>query len=98
MAGWEGSGWTGTGLDPGGGVGGGGAGRFDGTGAGAAGEGGGMVAAAGSAATALAAPVVSLSLGDTAIFRIGGTKRADATCSVKLASGALAPLTMATRY
>jgi DNA oxidative demethylase len=35
----------------------------------------------------LAAPVVSLSLGDVAIFRIGGTKRADATRSVKLASG-----------
>ncbi len=35
----------------------------------------------------LAAPVVSLSLGDTAIFRIGGAKRTDATCSVKLASG-----------
>jgi alkylated DNA repair protein (DNA oxidative demethylase) len=35
----------------------------------------------------LAAPVVSLSLGDVAIFRIGGTKRADATCSIKLASG-----------
>lgn len=33
------------------------------------------------------APVVSLSLGDTAIFRIGGTKRRDATRSVKLASG-----------
>src|ERR1700755_3159184 len=61
MAGWEGSGWTGTGLDPGGGVGGGGAVRFDGTGAGAAGEGGGMVAAAVAAApvaAALAAPVV----------------------------------------
>jgi DNA oxidative demethylase len=37
--------------------------------------------------TELAAPVVSLSLGDTAIFRIGGAKRADATRSVKLASG-----------
>lgn len=35
----------------------------------------------------LAAPVVSLSLGDTAIFRIGGTKRGDETRSVKLASG-----------
>jgi alkylated DNA repair protein (DNA oxidative demethylase) len=35
----------------------------------------------------LAAPVVSLSLGDVAIFRIGGTKRAEATRSVKLASG-----------
>jgi alkylated DNA repair protein (DNA oxidative demethylase) len=34
-----------------------------------------------------AAPVVSLSLGDTALFRIGGTKRNAATRSVKLASG-----------
>ena len=35
----------------------------------------------------MAAPVVSFSLGDTAIFRIGGTKRQDATFSVRLASG-----------
>jgi alkylated DNA repair protein (DNA oxidative demethylase) len=35
----------------------------------------------------LAAPVVSLSLGDTALFRVGGTKRGDATQSVRLASG-----------
>src|SRR5205807_7211212 len=34
-----------------------------------------------------AAPVVSLSLGDTCLFRIGGTKRGDATNVVKLASG-----------
>ncbi len=33
------------------------------------------------------APVVSLSLGDTAVFRIGGTKRGDKTASVRLASG-----------
>lgn len=33
------------------------------------------------------APVVSLSLGDTALFRIGGTKRGDPTRSFKLASG-----------
>jgi len=33
------------------------------------------------------APVLSLSLGDTAIFRIGGTLRADPTRSVRLASG-----------
>lgn len=33
------------------------------------------------------APVVSLSLGDTAIFRIGGVKRTDPTRSLKLASG-----------
>ena len=32
-------------------------------------------------------PVVSLSLGDTAIFRIGGTRRSDPTRSVRLASG-----------
>jgi alkylated DNA repair protein (DNA oxidative demethylase) len=35
----------------------------------------------------LAAPVVSLSLGDTALFRIGGLKRADPTRSFRLASG-----------
>jgi alkylated DNA repair protein (DNA oxidative demethylase) len=33
------------------------------------------------------APVVSLSLGDTCLFRIGGTKRRDPTRSLKLASG-----------
>jgi alkylated DNA repair protein (DNA oxidative demethylase) len=33
------------------------------------------------------APVVSLSLGDTCLFRIGGTKRGDPTRSVRLASG-----------
>jgi len=33
------------------------------------------------------APVVSLSLGDTCLFRIGGTKRNDPTQSVRLASG-----------
>lgn len=33
------------------------------------------------------APVVSLSLGDTALFRIGGTKRGDPTRSFPLASG-----------
>jgi DNA oxidative demethylase len=35
----------------------------------------------------LAAPVVSLSLGDTALFRIGGTRRNDPTQSIRLASG-----------
>jgi alkylated DNA repair protein (DNA oxidative demethylase) len=35
----------------------------------------------------LAAPVVSLSLGDTCLFRIGGTRRNDATRSLRLASG-----------
>ena len=34
-----------------------------------------------------AAPVVSLSLGDTCLFRIGGTKRNDPTSTVRLASG-----------
>jgi alkylated DNA repair protein (DNA oxidative demethylase) len=34
-----------------------------------------------------AAPVVSLSLGDTGLFRIGGTKRSDPTHTVRLASG-----------
>jgi DNA oxidative demethylase len=34
-----------------------------------------------------AAPVVSLSLGDTGLFRIGGVERAGKTVSVKLASG-----------
>jgi alkylated DNA repair protein (DNA oxidative demethylase) len=34
-----------------------------------------------------AAPVVSLSLGDTCLFRIGGTSRKDPTHSVRLASG-----------
>ena len=33
------------------------------------------------------APVVSLSLGDTCLFRVGGTKRNDATRSIRLASG-----------
>jgi alkylated DNA repair protein (DNA oxidative demethylase) len=35
----------------------------------------------------LAAPVVSLSLGDTALFRYGGLKRGDATRSLRLRSG-----------
>jgi alkylated DNA repair protein (DNA oxidative demethylase) len=33
------------------------------------------------------APVVSLSLGDTCLFRIGGTKRGDPTRTIRLASG-----------
>jgi len=33
------------------------------------------------------APVVSLSLGDTCVFRIGGTTRKDATRALHLASG-----------
>ncbi|ODN69660.1 alpha-ketoglutarate-dependent dioxygenase AlkB family protein [Methylobrevis pamukkalensis] len=35
----------------------------------------------------LSAPVVSLSLGDTAVFRLGGLKRGDPTGSFRLASG-----------
>lgn len=35
----------------------------------------------------LAAPVVSLSLGDTAVFRFGGTERKAPTRSIRLASG-----------
>ena len=34
-----------------------------------------------------AAPVVSLSLGDTGLFRVGGLKRSDPTRSLRLASG-----------
>jgi alkylated DNA repair protein (DNA oxidative demethylase) len=34
-----------------------------------------------------AAPVLSLSLGDTCLFRVGGTKRGDPTRSFRLASG-----------
>jgi len=39
--------------------------------------------------TALDAPVLSLSLGDTALFRLGGTERSDPTQSFKLESGDL---------
>jgi alkylated DNA repair protein (DNA oxidative demethylase) len=35
----------------------------------------------------LAAPVVSLSLGDTCLFRVGGPRRSDPTRSFRLASG-----------
>ncbi|TCT04308.1 alpha-ketoglutarate-dependent dioxygenase AlkB family protein [Aquabacter spiritensis] len=35
----------------------------------------------------LTAPVLSLSLGDTAVFRIGGAQRRDPTRSIRLASG-----------
>ncbi len=38
------------------------------------------------------APVVSLSLGDTALFRIGGTQRSDPTRSLRLSSGDAAVL------
>jgi len=33
------------------------------------------------------APIVSVSLGDDCLFRVGGTKRADPTVSMRLASG-----------
>lgn len=45
----------------------------------------------------LAAPVVSISLGDTAVFRIGGPARGDASRSLKLASGAVVVLGGAAR-
>ncbi len=35
----------------------------------------------------LAVPVVSISLGDDCLFRVGGTRRGDATVSLRLASG-----------
>ena len=38
------------------------------------------------------APVVSISLGDTALFRVGGPTRRDATRSLRLASGAVVVL------
>jgi alkylated DNA repair protein (DNA oxidative demethylase) len=39
------------------------------------------------------APVLSVSLGDTALFRIGGTRRTDPTRSLKLSSGDVCLLT-----
>jgi DNA oxidative demethylase len=45
----------------------------------------------------LSAPVVSLSLGDTCLFRIGGTRRSDPTHSFRLASGDAFVLGGATR-
>ncbi len=36
---------------------------------------------------ALAAPVLSISLGDTAVFRLGGPRRGDPTRAMRLASG-----------
>jgi alkylated DNA repair protein (DNA oxidative demethylase) len=43
------------------------------------------------------APVLSISLGDTAIFRIGGSLRSDPTRSVRLASGDVCMLSGASR-
>jgi len=45
----------------------------------------------------LAAPVVSISLGDTCLFRIGGTRRSDPTASLRLSSGDVAVLGGAAR-
>jgi DNA oxidative demethylase len=42
-------------------------------------------------------PVLSVSLGDTAVFRIGGPKRSDPTTSVRLASGDVCLLAGAAR-
>lgn len=42
-------------------------------------------------------PVLSVSLGDTAVFRIGGEKRSDPTRSVRLASGDVCMLAGASR-
>jgi len=44
-----------------------------------------------------AAPVVSISLGDTCLFRIGGTRRSDPTSSVRLSSGDVVVLGGASR-
>jgi alkylated DNA repair protein (DNA oxidative demethylase) len=44
-----------------------------------------------------AAPVVSISLGDACLFRIGGTKRGDPTASLRLSSGDVAVLGGAAR-
>ena len=43
------------------------------------------------------APVLSVSLGDTALFRVGGTRRGEPTRSLRLASGDLLLLEGATR-
>ena len=44
------------------------------------------------------APVVSISLGDTALFRIGGPRRKDPTSSLRLCSGAVVVLGGASRH
>ncbi|MEE8307825.1 MAG: alpha-ketoglutarate-dependent dioxygenase AlkB [Gammaproteobacteria bacterium] len=48
--------------------------------------------------SATAAPVVSLSLGDTALFRVGGPKRHDPTRSFRLHSGTLIMLDGESRH
>ena len=45
----------------------------------------------------MAAPVVSISLGDTAVFRLGGVRRRDPTVSLPLASGDVVVLAGASR-
>jgi alkylated DNA repair protein (DNA oxidative demethylase) len=45
----------------------------------------------------LAAPVVSVSLGDDCLFRVGGTSRRDATLSIRLRSGDVVVLGGASR-
>jgi len=44
------------------------------------------------------APVLSISLGDTALFRIGGARRSDPTASIRLASGDVLALAGAARH
>ena len=44
------------------------------------------------------APVVSISLGDTALFRIGGPERRGPTRTVRLASGDVCVLAEASRH
>ena len=45
----------------------------------------------------LTAPVISISLGDTAVFRLGGVNRSDPTRSFRLASGDVCLLAGASR-
>ncbi|MEX0807635.1 MAG: alpha-ketoglutarate-dependent dioxygenase AlkB [Dongiaceae bacterium] len=47
---------------------------------------------------AIDAPVVSISLGDTALFRIGGPQRSDPTRSLRLSSGDVVILAGAARH
>jgi DNA oxidative demethylase len=44
------------------------------------------------------APVMSISLGDTALFRVGGPGRSDPTCSLRLSSGDVVVLGGAARH
>jgi DNA oxidative demethylase len=47
---------------------------------------------------AMDAPVLSISLGDTALFRLGGAKRSDPTARVRLSSGDVCVLAGAARH